>query len=263
MRKWALEQLSVIGAMPAEFVEIAAYAGYDAVSPLVGMEDNGPIPIVPFRADDPKTAAMIRALNDTGLGLNEADGFLIVPDFDRAGMRQGLEFIASLGANKAGTLIYDTETNRMLENLAWLCDEAHDVGLDVTVEFTVASLLPSLHAAQSLVEKIGPDRLGVCVDLLHLAQVGETPNDMLAVPEGMIRGAQLCDAPANLDMEKYMHVAINERMAPGDGELPVRAFLAAVPESVTVGLEVPKENAGDLREYAKMLLERAKSFETG
>ena len=30
-----------------------------------------------------------------------------------------------------------------------------------------------------------------------------------------------------------------ERMAPGDGELPLREILAAVPPDVVVGLEVP------------------------
>lgn len=261
MRKWALDQLTVIGATPAEYVEIAAYAGYDAVSPLVGTEDNGPIPIVPLRADDPKTAGFVKALKNTDLELNEADGFLITPEFNRAETRQGLEFIATLGASKAGTLIYDDENNRMLENLAWLCDEAHDIGLGVSVEFTVLSLLPSLRASLDLISIIGSDKLGVCVDLLHLAQTDETPDDIRAAPEGVITGAQLCDAPANLDMEKYSHVAMNERMSPGDGELPVEAFLAAVPESVMVGIEVPNENAGDLGQYAKTLLQRAKSFD--
>ena len=262
MRKWSLDQLSVIGATPAEYVEIAACAGYDAVSPLMGIEDNWPLPVVPFSTDDPKTAGMVQSLKGTGLKLNEADGFVITPEFDRAGMRQGLELIAVLGANNAVSLVFDDEPNRAFENLAWLCDEANDAGVGVVVEFTVLSEIPSLRAARGLIDKIGPDKLAMRVDLMHLAQANETPADMLALPEGMIRGAQLSDAPANLDIENYARIAMGERMAPGDGELPVNAFLAAVPDSVTVGLEIPFKNPGDLREHAKMLLERAKSLET-
>lgn len=261
MRRWALDQLTVLGVRPAEFVDIAAYAGFDAISPFLGLGGSGGLPTVPLRAGDPETVAMGGRLKDTGVRLNQVDGFVISEDFDPRGIRAGLELVAEMGANNAVTLIFDGDEIRAYEHLDSLCEMAEEVGIGVVLEFTALSQVPSLAAALGLVEKIGGDRLALLVDLLHLAQAGETPADMAALPAGMIRGAQLCDGPAGLDMERYTRVALEERMVPGTGELPVADFLAAVPDSVIVGLEVPLKEPRDLRERAKLVRDSVRALD--
>ncbi len=55
-----------------------------------------------------------------------------------------------------------------------------------------------------------------------------------------------------------------ERQAPGDGDLPVRAFLQALPDHVPIGIEIPqkslaKQGIGHL-ERARRLLVRTQSL---
>jgi hypothetical protein len=49
----------------------------------------------------------------------------------------------------------------------------------------------------------------------------------------------LCDGPAAPSFEQYAYNAFQERMVPGEGELPVAEFLTALPPHVIFGLEVP------------------------
>ena len=66
-----------------------------------------------------------------------------------------------------------------------------------------------------------------------------------------IFGAQLCDAPAHLSDDEYLRRAMGDRLYPGDGELPVRAFMAALPEAMTCAIEAPFLAEQDLLARAK------------
>jgi hypothetical protein len=50
---------------------------------------------------------------------------------------------------------------------------------------------------------------------------------------------QLADALLIPRIKSYMEEATFERMVPGEGELPLREMLAALPANVTISLEVP------------------------
>lgn len=261
MRRWSLDQLSVLGVRPAELVEIAARAGYDAISPFIGLGDSGGLPTVPLRAGDPDTLAMARALKDSGLRLNQADGFAITPDLDVEAANRAVDLMAEMGANNIVALLFDPDEARCFDRLAALCDKAESAGIGVVLEFTEISFLHSLADTLQLIERLGRSHVGVLIDLLHLAYAGEVPADIAAVPPGLIRGAQLCDAPAGLDNENYVRVAMGDRMAPGTGELPVVEFLAALPESIIVGIEAPVSEPRDWNERASMLLDCALQIE--
>lgn len=257
MRQWSLDQLTVVGVRPQEYVEIAAEAGYDAISPFVGIGDS-PLFTVPLRAGDPETVAMARTLRETGLRLNQVDGFVVAEAFDRDAIKAALELVTGMGANNGVTLIFDPDSSRAFDRLCWLCETAEDTGIGIVLEFTAISHVPSLAAAVELVNKVGSDNLGLLIDVMHLAQSGESPADIAALPAGLVRGAQLCDAPANLDADTYMRMAMGERMAPGSGELPVSDFLAALPPSIIVGIEAPVPGIADWRERARHVLECAR-----
>jgi len=262
MRRWSLDQLTVVGVRPVELVEIAARAGYDAVSPFVGLDNSSGLFTVPLRAGHPETVGMIRALRDNGVRLNQVDGFAIGEKFDMEGARRAIELVAEIGANNIVALLFDSDESRGFDTLAALCEEAASADMSVAIEFTALSKLPSLASTVQLIKKLGRSRVGILVDLLHLAQAGESPADLAKVPHGLIRGAQLCDARTGLDAQTYFHVAIKERMAPGTGELPVREFLAALPTDITVGVEVPMIEPRDWQTRASMLLDCARRVDS-
>ncbi len=55
----------------------------------------------------------------------------------------------------------------------------------------------------------------------------------------IIARAQLSDGPAEMPPDRQFAEAIGDRLIPGEGALPLREFLAALPDGITVGLEVP------------------------
>jgi len=77
MHTISLVQLTVIGAKPVEFVDIAADAGYDAISPIVRGGDG--TLIRSLHVDDNQTSAMKTRLQERGVRVNNLDGLLITP----------------------------------------------------------------------------------------------------------------------------------------------------------------------------------------
>jgi len=61
-RRLALDQLTVIGARPAELVDLAAGAGFAAISPWLAAVPYDVLPATHLRAGDPETRATNRSL---------------------------------------------------------------------------------------------------------------------------------------------------------------------------------------------------------
>lgn len=251
----SLDQLTVLGVRPAELVELAAAAGYGAISPFIGV-GNSVLPMTPLRAGHPDTLAMKHRMAQTGVVINNADGFALFADSPMDEMRAGIELMAEMDAKNVVTLIFDQDANRAYDNFCSLNDCAKSNGLGLVLEFTPLSQVAGLADALAYVRRTGSPNVGILVDLLHLMQSGGTPADLRAIEPRLIRGAQLCDGPAAPSFEQYACNAFQERMVPGDGELPMAEFLAALPSHVIFGLEVPLRSmaeqgglpSGELRE---------------
>jgi sugar phosphate isomerase/epimerase len=99
----------------------------------------------------------------------------------------------------------------------------------------------SLPDAVRVVEAAGRPNGAVLIDALHLARTGGSPEDVRAVPPGLIRHAQLCDAPAEAprSMDAIIQEARAGRLLPGDGALPLAALVAALPPTTPLSIEVP------------------------
>ena len=73
----------------------------------------------------------------------------------------------------------------------------------------------------------------VLVDTLHLARSGGSPDDLRAVPSRLLPYLQVADAPAappGPERDTLREEALHGRLLPGEGELPLEATLAAVPD---------------------------------
>jgi len=259
MREWSLSHLTVVRARPAELVEIAARAGYDAVCPIVGLVAYEGVPVIPLRAGDPDTLALARALKATGLRINTADGFVLTEHTDMQRVAAVLSLMAELGARNVNVIVHESDPGRGFEHVCALDCTAQSLGLAVALEFTPLSSIASMQEALQWIRRAGSANIGLMVDQLHLAQSGETPADVAKLDPSLIRAAQLCDAPAGMDRAAYAHCAIYERMAPGDGQLPVRGFMAALPPDLTCALEIPRIDEPDLTVRARRMLDAARS----
>ena len=249
MRTVSLDQLTVLGVRPAELVDIAARAGYGAISPFIGA-GKPMLPAVPLRAGDPDTIAMQRRMADTGVFINNADGFALFDDTSMEELRVAAHLMAQMGARGLVTLQFDSDAARGFDRFCQLNELAKEVGLPLVLEFTPLSRIASLNDALAYRARAGGDNIGILVDVFHLHRSGGTPADLLAMDRSLIKGAQLCDGPRKQTDEEYAEQALYERMIPGEGELPVKEFLKALPQETIFGVEVPlrsRERAGESR----------------
>jgi hypothetical protein len=79
------------------------------------------------------------------------------------------------------------------------------------------------------------EHVGLAADL-GCGPISTGPTPFPVNPHGY---AQLCDAPLSAEQPDYMREATFARRVPGEGDLPLAAFIAALPTGIAIGLEVP------------------------
>jgi sugar phosphate isomerase/epimerase len=89
---------------------------------------------------------------------------------------------------------------------------------------------------------VGRPSFKLLVDAMHFFRFGGRVEDLAAAGPGLIGYVQLCDAPRVSTHASYMDEALHERLAPGDGELPLVDLLRSVPDDVVVSVEVPQRS---------------------
>lgn len=103
-----------------------------------------------------------------------------------------------------------------------LCQYAEDVGMTLALEFVgVAAQISHLRAALELLELADAENGGVAIDSYHLFAGPSTLEDLQSFPASKIQVVHLADAPADLSDPS---IELN-RLAPGEGELPLREFV--------------------------------------
>ncbi len=238
----SLDHFTVMRATPAELVSVAAEVGYDAVGP-VALAQGFDLPIIPLKQGTAATTEMGRRLRETGVFINNMDGFVVGSNIDWDLYDAGLDATAELGARNIVTLMFDRDPSRGLESLCRLADMARQRDLGVVFEFTPLSAIASVGDALALIGRSGHGEIRLLVDLLHLWQSGSVPADLTSIDPMLIASAQICDGPAEATYETYAHNAFAERQLPGEGQLPVQDFLRALPRHATIGVEIPRNSA--------------------
>lgn len=228
MHRLYLTQNSIPTATPLEVIDIAARAGFDGVSlrfiPVVGMD----MPFFPVVGDRAAISGIKSALSRTQLRLFEIFTLYIKPEFDFASYVAALEVGAELGAACAMALCFDSDHARRTENFARVCEAAGKVGIDIGLEFSMATEIRSMQAAIDLVRATKSPHASLMVDPAHLRRCGGVPDDLDAVDHSLMRYAQFND----------LDVATNELRMPGEGDLPLGEILKRLPQDIPLVAEV-------------------------
>jgi sugar phosphate isomerase/epimerase len=243
-RRLALCHFTLIELEPPALVDVAAQAGFSAVSLMVQFPlSRGPG--FPLLGDTAMRRETKRRLDGTGVTLFDAATCRLEPETGVEHFRQALETAAYLGAHRVDVNGDDPDPGRLRDRFAGLCDLAAGYGLGIGLEFMMSTQVKTLGDALALIERSGAVNAAVTVDALHLARSGGTPADVAALDAGQISYVQLCDGPANLPPQGYAWEAATERMLPGEGELPLRALVEAVAPGVVLGIEAPSRRRRD------------------
>ena len=151
-----------------------------------------------------------------------------------------------------------------------LCELAAAAGMRAALEFLMIGAVQTLEQALAVVRDVGHPAGAVLVDALHLQRCGAEPEDLAIVDPGLLPYAQICDGPAILTEPNYqawLEDAVDGRSAAGEGALPLRRLLRALPPGTPLSLEVRsrryREQFPDPVARARAVLEQTCRFFAG
>jgi sugar phosphate isomerase/epimerase len=246
VRQVSVANLTIGRADPIRFVEAAASAGFGAVGLLLMTATPQPLEFEilgkPEVVRDLKSALVSNAMR-----VFDVEAFVLSPSADLARFRKALETGAELGAthiSAIGTQLskdsaFLTKSER--EDLfGGLCDQAAEYGLHVGVEYMLYRDVATWRDALDLVESAGRPNAGLIVDVLHHYRGAGTADDLASIPSNRIAYAQLSDArKVSPGVDDLPEEARGDRLALGDGAIPLSEYLDALPSDTQLVIETP------------------------
>ena len=242
-----IEQLSAFGLPPVEFVNLAADLGCSCISTgLTGLGYNPQgYPAFSLREDTGMRRELTAAMRDRGVAISLGEGCIIRANSDIRAAAADMDIMRELGVERLNTVSMDPDLARTLDQLAMFAQMAAERGMVSTIELCPALTINSLDSAVAAVRHVGRPDFNLLLDTMHLGRSGATAAQIAALDPKLIDYVQLCDAPRRPSEPDYLKEATFERMIPGEGEMPLRDYLAALPSSVTISLEVPLKSQAE------------------
>ncbi len=215
---------------PLDMVRIAAESGYSWVGATIPPEN--------WTRHDRR--AFVRAVDDSGLDVLDVEVVRIPPGGAiAAGNRAILETAVAVGARNVLVVSDEPDPACTAESLYRMCEAVRGTPVRIALEFMRFTCVKRLSDAVHIVDRIDHEAIGILIDTLHWQRAGEPIENAASIDPACFPYVQLCDGLLDCadDHATLIHDALDLRSAPGDGELPLREMLAALP-SVPYSLEV-------------------------
>ncbi len=181
-----------------------------------------------------------RRLDGSGVGALDMEPIFVTPDGDWG--ERLIDAAVEVGARNVLTVSRGLEPARFADRFGELCDHAAPAGITVVVEPTLLYSVSTLAEARQVVALAGRPNGAILADNLHLDRAGGNPLEALRrLDPALLPYAQLCDGPARPadgSPAALVSDARDGRRLLGDGALPVREFLAALPAGIPLSLEI-------------------------
>lgn len=244
MDQLGIGYLSVFGLPPVEFVGVAAAVGCRSISMFLRGLPATPLGYPPFslKKDAALRGDLRAALRHHGVSITLGDGFLVVPGGDMRTCAADLDVMAELAVPRINAVSLEPDLARTFDELAVLADLAAARGIRTVVEPVPGLTIDDVPTALAAVRHVGRPEFQLLVDTMHVSRSGCTPADLAAIDPGHIGYAQLNDTTRRPRSADYMEEAMYERLAPGDGELPLCDIIRALPPDLVIELEVPQRS---------------------
>jgi sugar phosphate isomerase/epimerase len=227
------------GASPVATVEAAIAAGFDAVG----------LWVEPPRWTASTTRDVRSLLRSSGIGVLDVEVIWIRPGpFDHDHLRV-IDIGAELGSPNALVVSSDPDRSATIDKYAKICDHAAAANVRASLEFAPFTDVRTLADALFIIDAVGRESSGLLLDPLHLSRSGGLPEDLARVPKHHLSYAQFCDAPGewhpDADRAAIRQEAVDDRRCPGEGALPLRDFLNALPVHTPLSIEVRSKHLRD------------------
>lgn len=240
-RSLSLAHLTVLEATPPELVTLAAEAGFDCVG--LRIYANPSVGATPYNMlrDTSMMKETLSRLSDTGTSVLDIEFLRFEPDVFPRIPDQFLETGAMLKAKYILVMSALSLENETLDNFSKLCERAKSFNLNVCLENAVYTSVKTLTDAVCVVRKSGFANASVLVDALHFSRSGGCPTHIKEFDSSMYRYAQICDAKEKIPTRKneLIKEARTGRLWPGEGSLPLRELIAALPSGIPLAIESP------------------------
>lgn len=224
------------GVLPEHQAETVADAAAAAGWPAFGVR------LEPAEWSDARAAELKRRADDAGLVILDAEVVWIregalAPDHYRL-----IDLAGIMGARNLLVVSSDPDEAATADKFAQLCQHARPTGIPVSLEFGRFTKVPDIHAALRIIAGAGQPNARLLIDPLHLSRSGGSVADVAAVPQGLFSYAQFCDAvaerPDREDFDAIRTEALDGRMLPGEGALPLADIVAALPPNLPLSVEL-------------------------
>jgi sugar phosphate isomerase/epimerase len=240
MATFSLAALTALELAPPELIEVAARCGYEKVGlRLLPATPGG----IAYRLMDeaPLLRETLARLQSTGVTVADLEVVAFRPETDVASFRPFFEAGARLGARHILVAAYDPDLFRFSDRYRQFCEAAATYGLTSDLEFMPWTSVPDLRTAMRIVGDVDHPAAGILIDALHFDRSQSSLADLRAIPAHRLHYWQLCDGPAErpATTEQLIHAAREERMFPGEGGIDLVGLTRAMPDDLTISIEVP------------------------
>jgi sugar phosphate isomerase/epimerase len=235
----ALDFLTALELDPLELLHQAESNACSSIGILVQPYAGLPFPDPHLLGNSQTLRELRRAVQDSPVGIDLVECFVMEETTRVADFHEALEIAAELGAQMVNTLALDEELPRLGDNYGDFCALAAEHGLTVVAEVHRMTALPSIAAAVNNFQNWGVD-VKIEIDSLHFFRYGGEIAELRDYAAHIAR-AQISDGPPVVASDSdYMTEALYQRGIPGEGGLALTEFLAALPDGIVVGVEVPR-----------------------
>lgn len=249
--------LTMLDAAPPDWVQLARDAGFEAVGIRIGAAGPTEEPW-PMAAGSPMLAATLARLAEYGMVVQDVEIITITAETRAPTYDPLFEVGAQLGARFFNVMVTDEDVDRAHETFAALCQRALPYGLRPCMEGISYTAVRDLRTAYAVLAGTGG---GLIVDPLHIQRSGDGLAELRQVDPDALGYLQLCDGPR----QEPTHIPVPRqmprgqpvggsirqlesraaRMLPGEGEIPVAEFTAALPPDLPVSVEAPNRQLLD------------------
>jgi sugar phosphate isomerase/epimerase len=248
MRRFSMSYLTAPVASPLESIRIASEVGYDHLGLRIHPTAAADAPS-PLLGNMALVAACKQLLDDSGLTVTEVESWMIRGEFDLSRSAAAMEAAAALGrprliavADMRGAIAQAEIEDRF----AALAEMASSFGLHVDFEPIAHRAAGTLEEALAVVAAGAAHGSGLILDMLHVNRMGIAGAELASVDRSLLHNIHLCDAPpAPVDPETMVRHSAFDRDLPGEGALPLKAYLRALPSDRPLSIEIPMMRLGD------------------